>query len=159
MVGIKPSVLATGDLFSVVASTPAVQALREGVEKGKFLSLDAVSPAAHPFLAVLLSSLFPDRPIIVVAQNLKTQEVFQQDIQTWLAHLPPPNPNPNPNLNLNLNLNKSPPPTNSRKEAPKPQNLPPLLEGEGRGEDYLPLGAFCAALRFPPISSPSMGKP
>jgi transcription-repair coupling factor (superfamily II helicase) len=110
VVGIKPSVLATGDLFSVVASTPAVQALREGVEKGKFLSLDAVSPAAHPFLAVLLSSLFPDRPIIVVAQNLKTQEVFQQDIQTWLAHLPPPNPNPNPNLNLNLNLNLNPNP-------------------------------------------------
>ena len=90
IVGIKPSVLATGDLFSVVASTPVVQALRECVEKGEPLSLDAVSPAAHPFLAVLLSALFPSRPIIVVAPNLKTQEVFQQDIQTWLAQLAVP---------------------------------------------------------------------
>jgi transcription-repair coupling factor (superfamily II helicase) len=90
LVGIKPSVRATGDLFSVVASTPAVQSLRECVEKGEPLSLDAVSPAAHPFLAVLLSSLFPNRPVIVVAQDLKTQEVFQQDIQTWLAHLTGP---------------------------------------------------------------------
>ena len=73
-----------------MASTPAVQALRAAVEKGEPLSFDAVSPAAHPFLAALLSSLFPDRPIIVVAQNLKTQEVFQQDIQTWLAHLAVP---------------------------------------------------------------------
>ncbi len=73
-----------------------MQALRECVEKGEPLSLDAVSPAAHPFLAALLSSLFPDRPIIVVAQNLKTQEVFQQDIQTWLAHLPSPNRSLNP---------------------------------------------------------------
>jgi transcription-repair coupling factor (superfamily II helicase) len=82
--------LATGDLFSVVASTPAVQSLREGVEQGGPLSLDAVNPAAHPFLAVLLSALFPNRPIVAVAQNLKTQEVFQQDIQTWLAHLAGP---------------------------------------------------------------------
>ena len=67
-----------------------MQALRDCVEKGESLSLDAVSPAAHPFLAVLLSALFPKRPIIVVAQNLKTQEVFQQDIQTWLAHLTVP---------------------------------------------------------------------
>ena len=67
-----------------------MQSLRECVERGKPLSLDAVSPAAHPFLAVLLSSLFPNRPVIVVAQDLKTQEVFQQDIQTWLAHLTAP---------------------------------------------------------------------
>jgi transcription-repair coupling factor (superfamily II helicase) len=77
-------------LFSVVASTPAVQDLRERVEKGESLSLDAVSPAAQPFLAVLLSSLLPGRPVIVVTDTLKTQEVFQQDIQTWLAQLPAP---------------------------------------------------------------------
>jgi transcription-repair coupling factor (superfamily II helicase) len=82
--------LATGDLYSIVASTPAVQSLRECVEKGEVLSLDAVSPAAHPFVAVLLSCLFPNRPVIIIAQDLKTQEVFQQDIQTWLAHLTVP---------------------------------------------------------------------
>ena len=67
-----------------------MQGLRECVERGQPLSLDAVSPAAHPFLAVLLASLFPGRPVFVVAQDLKTQEVFQQDIQTWLAHLAGP---------------------------------------------------------------------
>jgi len=101
----KPSVPAAGDLFPAVASTPAVQSLRERVEKGEPLSLNAVSSAAHPFLAVLLSWLFPDRPIIVVAQNLTTQETFQQDIQTWLSQLPSSNPNPNPNLNPNPNPN------------------------------------------------------
>ena len=83
-----------------MASTPAVQSLLECVEKGEPLSLNAVSPAAHPFLAVLLSWLFPDRPIIVVAQNLTTQETFQQDIQTWLGQLPSPNLKLNPNLPL-----------------------------------------------------------
>ena len=67
-----------------------MQSLRERVEKGESLSLDAVSPAAQPFLAVLLSFLLPGRPVIVVTDNLKTQEVFQQDIQTWLAQLPAP---------------------------------------------------------------------
>jgi transcription-repair coupling factor (superfamily II helicase) len=64
------------------------------VEKGESLSFDAVSPAAQPFLAVLLSSLLPNRPIIVVTDNLKTQEIFQQDIQTWLAQIPDPSPPP-----------------------------------------------------------------
>ena len=69
-----------------MASTPAAQALRQSVERGEPLSLDAVSPAAQPFLAVLLASLFPRRPIILVTESLKTQEVFLQDAQTWAAH-------------------------------------------------------------------------
>ena len=69
-----------------MASTPAAQALRQSVERGEPLSLDAVSPAAQPFLAVLLASLFPGRPIILVTESLKTQEVFLQDAQTWAAH-------------------------------------------------------------------------
>jgi transcription-repair coupling factor (superfamily II helicase) len=76
-------------LFPVVASTPAVEALRKSVENGGVLSLDAVSPAAQPFLAALLAALFPNRPVVVVTESLKTQEVFQQDVQTWTAHLPP----------------------------------------------------------------------
>jgi len=97
----KPSVRAAGELFPAVAASPAVQSLRERVEKGESLSFDAVSPAAHPFLAVLLSWLFPNRPIIVVAPSLTTQESFQQDIQTWLAqrpsfHQPSPHPVPLP---------------------------------------------------------------
>ncbi len=29
--------------------------------------------------------MFPQRPIVIVADNLKTQEGFQQDIETWLS--------------------------------------------------------------------------
>jgi len=70
-----------------MASAPAAQALRERVEKGESLSLHEVSPAAQPFLAALLAFLFPSRPIVVVTESLKTQEVFQQDLQTWTSQL------------------------------------------------------------------------
>ncbi len=39
--------------------------------------------AAQPFFAALLRELFPDRPIVAVTDNLKTQEYFQQDLETW----------------------------------------------------------------------------
>ncbi len=47
------------------------------------LSLETVSPGAQPFFAGLLAHLFPKRPTIVVAEGLRSQEVFQQDIETW----------------------------------------------------------------------------
>jgi transcription-repair coupling factor (superfamily II helicase) len=47
------------------------------------LSLEAVSPGAQPFVAALLARLFPKRPIVVVTDGLKTQEMFQQDMETW----------------------------------------------------------------------------
>jgi hypothetical protein len=47
------------------------------------LSLESVSPGAQPFVAALLARLFPKRPIVVVTAGLKTQEIFQQDMETW----------------------------------------------------------------------------
>ena len=73
------------DPFSVVMTTPAAQALRRRVEAGEVLSFDGVSLGAQPFLAVLLSRLFPDRTVVVVTEGLRTQEVFQQDAETWAA--------------------------------------------------------------------------
>jgi transcription-repair coupling factor (superfamily II helicase) len=73
----------TGEVFSVVTSTPAAQALRRRVEEGGALSLQPVSPGAQPFVAALLARLFPNRPIVVVTDGLKTQEMFQQDLETW----------------------------------------------------------------------------
>ena len=73
----------TGEVFSVVTSTPAAQALRRRVEEGGALSLENVSPGAQPFVAALLARLFPNRPIVVVTDGLKTQETFQQDMETW----------------------------------------------------------------------------
>jgi transcription-repair coupling factor (superfamily II helicase) len=49
------------------------------------LTCAAVSQAAQPFFAALLRKIFPRRPIVVVTDNLKTQENFQQDLETWLS--------------------------------------------------------------------------
>ena len=48
------------------------------------LTCAGVSQAAQPFFAVLLQIFSPQRPIVIVTDNLKTQESFQQDIETWL---------------------------------------------------------------------------
>ncbi len=44
-----------------------------------------VSAAAQPFLAAWLRHRFPQRPIVVVTEGLKTQESAQQDLATWLT--------------------------------------------------------------------------
>ncbi len=49
------------------------------------LSGAGVCQAAQPFLAVLLQDIFPRRPLVIVASDLKIQESFQQDIETWLS--------------------------------------------------------------------------
>jgi transcription-repair coupling factor (superfamily II helicase) len=49
------------------------------------LSCAGISAAAQPFLAALLRHLFPQRPIVVVTERLKTQESVHQDLATWLA--------------------------------------------------------------------------
>jgi transcription-repair coupling factor (superfamily II helicase) len=77
--------MTAGDAFSAVMTTPAAQALRQRVEAGEVLSFDGVSPGAQPFFAVLLSRLFPNRQIVAVTEGLRTQEIFQQDVETWAA--------------------------------------------------------------------------
>ncbi len=81
----------TGGEFPVVLSAPAAQSLFRRVEHGSLASLDMVDSAAHPFLAVLLARLFPTRSIIVITDGLKTQELYHQDIQTWLKNANVPN--------------------------------------------------------------------
>ncbi len=49
------------------------------------LSCNEICQAAQPFLAILLQRIFPNRPVVVVAPDLRTQESFQQDLETWLA--------------------------------------------------------------------------
>jgi transcription-repair coupling factor (superfamily II helicase) len=81
-----PSV--TGNWFADIAKTPAAQAIARRVEKGEALSFFGVAAGAQSFFAALLQCLFPRRPIVVVTENLKTQESFQQDLETWAAQLP-----------------------------------------------------------------------
>jgi transcription-repair coupling factor (superfamily II helicase) len=75
---------AAGGLFARVAETPAVQSLARRLESGGALSCVGIPVAAQPFFAALLRELFPGRPIVVVTDNLKTQEFFQQDLETWV---------------------------------------------------------------------------
>jgi transcription-repair coupling factor (superfamily II helicase) len=65
-------------------AAPAVLALARRVEDGGVLSCPGVAASAQPFLAALLRRFFPGRPIILVAENLKTQESYHQDLETWL---------------------------------------------------------------------------
>jgi transcription-repair coupling factor (superfamily II helicase) len=80
----ESSETAASDLFAKVSQTPAAQGLLRRLEDGGVLSCAGVSRAAQPFLAVLLSQLLPQRPVVIVTEGLKVQEGFQQDVETWL---------------------------------------------------------------------------
>ena len=55
------------------------------MEAGGALTFSGVAASAQPFFAALLQKVFPQRNIVLVAENLKQQESFQQDLETWLA--------------------------------------------------------------------------
>ena len=63
---------------------PAVQSLAQRLEHGGALSFSGIAVPAWPFFAALVKTRFPQRPIVVVTENLKAQESFQQDLETWL---------------------------------------------------------------------------
>ncbi len=65
-----------------------MQSLARRLEHGGVSSCAGVCQAAQPFLAVLLQNIFPRRPLVIVAPDLKTQESFQQDIETWIGSPP-----------------------------------------------------------------------
>ena len=62
-----------------------MRSLARRLEKGGVLSCSGISAAAQPFLAALLRHLFPQRPIVLVTEGLRTQESANQDLATWLA--------------------------------------------------------------------------
>jgi transcription-repair coupling factor (superfamily II helicase) len=72
-------------VFAAILQTPAAQQLRGRLEQGNALCCAGVSEAARPFVAVLLRRLFPGRALVVVTEGVKSQESFQQDIETWLV--------------------------------------------------------------------------
>jgi len=85
----NPSLEATSKLFAKIQQTPAVQFLAESAGRGGVLSCGGVAQAAQPFLAALMRQRFPSRPVVVVTDQLRTQELFQQDLATWLGKLRP----------------------------------------------------------------------
>jgi transcription-repair coupling factor (superfamily II helicase) len=79
---------AAGNLFADILKIPAVQNLARRLEHGGAQSFSGIASSAQPFLSALLQKLFPQRPIVVVTENLKAQESFQQDLETWLNSVP-----------------------------------------------------------------------
>ena len=75
-------------MFADIGQTPAVQSLARRLENGGALSSSNVAASAQPFFAAVLQKLFPQRTVVVVAENLKSQEGFQQDLETWLGSPP-----------------------------------------------------------------------
>ena len=76
---------AAGKRFADIARTPAVQSLTRRLEAGGALPGLEICASAQPFLAALLQQQFPQRLIVLVTDSLKTQESFQQDLETWLG--------------------------------------------------------------------------
>ncbi|HEX9048436.1 MAG TPA: DEAD/DEAH box helicase, partial [Verrucomicrobiae bacterium] len=75
---------AAGNWFADLLQAPAVQALARRVEHGGALSFSGMAAVAQPFLAAVLQKLLPRHSFVIVTENLKAQENFQQDIETWL---------------------------------------------------------------------------
>ena len=73
------------ELFARFRHAPAAQDLRRRVESGGALSCGGVTESAQAFLAAWLRREFPRRPIVIVTENLKTQETLHQDLETWLG--------------------------------------------------------------------------
>jgi transcription-repair coupling factor (superfamily II helicase) len=85
----KPVEAVAESMFAAVAKTPAAQDLLQRLEKGGVVPLTGVSAGAQPFLAAWLRHVFPERPILAVVEGVKAQEVFHQDLHTWLAAAQP----------------------------------------------------------------------
>jgi len=75
---------AAGTVFADILKAPAGQALARCMAAGGALSFSGVAAPAQPLFAALLQKLFPAQAIVIVTENLKTQESFQQDLETWL---------------------------------------------------------------------------
>ncbi len=71
------------DWLAAAFDTPAVQSLARRVEQGGILSLPGVAIGAHAFTGILLASQFPARPVVLIAESLKSQELLLQDATTW----------------------------------------------------------------------------
>ncbi|HSY73956.1 MAG TPA: DEAD/DEAH box helicase, partial [Dongiaceae bacterium] len=65
-----------------------MQSLARRLENGEALPCAGICASAQPFFAALLRNIFPNQPIVIVTPDLKTQENFQQDIETWLGSAP-----------------------------------------------------------------------
>jgi transcription-repair coupling factor (superfamily II helicase) len=81
----SPAHTAASNLFADIVKAPAMQSVALRLEHGGALSFLGIAPSAWPFVTALIRRNFPQRPLVVVTENLKAQELFQQDLETWLS--------------------------------------------------------------------------
>lgn len=79
----RPSVTDVAD-NSNTESVPVIDAWLNHLEPGNALSFHGVCASAQPYLVAKIAERARGRPIVVVTPNLKAQESFQQDLETWL---------------------------------------------------------------------------
>ena len=70
-------------MFADLLPAPAVQTLIGRVESGGAQTFSGITTSAQPFFAAWLHRQFPKRPVVIITENLKQQESFQQDLETW----------------------------------------------------------------------------
>ena len=63
---------------------PTITAGLDRLEPGGVLSLSGVTGSAHSFLAAQIRTKNPQCAVLIVTSDLKTQELFHQDLETWL---------------------------------------------------------------------------
>ncbi|HKX61935.1 MAG TPA: transcription-repair coupling factor, partial [Verrucomicrobiae bacterium] len=83
-------------MFAAVAKTPAAQDLLRHLENGGVVPVAGVAAGAQPFLTAWLRHIFPGRALLAIVDGVKAQEMFHQDLNTWLAVAPLDNPHPAP---------------------------------------------------------------
>ena len=76
-------------MFADIVKAPAVQSLARRLENGGASTFSGIASPAWPFLTAVIKRTFPQRPLVIITENLKAQEVFQQDLETWLNLSPP----------------------------------------------------------------------
>jgi transcription-repair coupling factor (superfamily II helicase) len=82
---VDPIPAAAPSIVAAVAESPVAQALRGRLERGGVLSLVTVPVPAQPFFAAVVRHWFPDRPVVLVTDLLKSQESAQLDLETWMG--------------------------------------------------------------------------
>ncbi len=116
LIGLAQGQVATSDLFDRILQTPAAQRLVRRAEGGGLFFCCGVAQPAWAFLTVLLGRVFPTRPVVVITENTKAQEIVHDDIATWLGLHEKNNVPPAGQQHLS-----------SSQEQPEPSAMPQLL--------------------------------
>ena len=69
--------------MEVALGSPLSPILKRRLDGGDFLRLNSVADSGKPFIVALLSQL-SKRPVLIVAEDLKTQEAIFNDLQAFL---------------------------------------------------------------------------